>query len=128
MPYNAKTLLRVISLPLMTICLNGCSVTETIKDFLSSTTPGDWYNRDGMPKAEHKVDIFVATNIENLKADLARGQGEYLEALSVLLAVATDRRQEFSMRAQNEYRQLANQDRDALTRALVGLSHGLREA
>ena len=128
MPYNAKTLLRVISLPLMIICLNGCSVTETIKDFLSSTTPGDWYNRDGMPKAEHKVDIFVATNPEKLKADLARGQGEYLEALSVLLAVATDRRQEFSMRAQNEYRQLANQDRDALTRALVGLSHGLRDA
>ena len=127
MPYNAKTLLRVISLPLMIICLNGCSVTETIKDFLSSTTPGDWYNRDGMPKAEHKVDVFVAINLENLKADLARGQGEYLEALSVLLAVATDRRQEFSMRAQNEYRQLANQDRDAVTKALIALSQGLRD-
>ena len=127
MPYNAKMLLRVLSLPLMIICVNGCSVTETIKDFLSSTTPGDWYNRDGMPKAEHKVDLFVAINIDNLKADLARGQGEYLEALSVLLAVATDRRQEFSMRAQNEYSRLANQDRAAVTKALVALSHGLRD-
>jgi len=81
-----------------------------------------------MPKAEHKVDVFVAINLENLKADLAKGQGEYLEALSDLLTVATDRRQEFSMRAQNEYSQLANQDRDAVTRALIALSQGLRDA
>src|SRR4051812_19558522 len=99
MPYNAKTLLPVISIPLIIASSSGCSTTETINDFLSSTTPGDWYNRDGMPKAEHKVDVFVAINLENLKADLARGQGEYLEALSDLLTVATDRRQEFSMRA-----------------------------
>ncbi len=128
MSYHAKTLLRIIGLPLMIVCLNGCSTTETINDFLSSTTPGDWYNRDGMPKAEHKVDVFVAINIDNLKADLARGQGEYLEALSVLLTVAIDRRQEFSMRAQNEYSRLANQDRAAVTEALVALSQGLRDA
>ena len=71
---------------IMIVILNGCSTTETINDFLSSTTPGDWYNRDGMPKAEHaKVDVFVAINIDNIKADLARGQGEYLEALTCSL-------------------------------------------
>ena len=110
----------------MSFYLGGCSITETVNDILSSTTPGDWYSRDGLPKAEHKVDVFVAINMDNLKVDLARGQGEYLEALSVLLAVAPDRRQEFSMLAQKEYTLLARQDRNAVGQSLIALSEPLR--
>lgn len=123
-----ETLQSMVSVVLLSLCLGGCTITETIHDILSSTTPSDWYSRDGLPKAEHKVDMFVAINMENLKVDLARGQGEYLEGLSVLLAVASDRRQEFSMLVQKEYSLLANHKRDAFTRALIALAQPLREA
>jgi hypothetical protein len=128
MSYAGKTFQLLIGIVLLSLYFSGCSTTETVSDILSSTTPSDWYGRDGLPKAEHKVDVFVAINMENLKVDLARGQGEYLEGLSVLLAVASDRRQEFSMLVQKEYRLLANHNRDALTTALIALAQSLRDA
>ena len=128
MSYARKTFQPLIGIVLLSVYLGGCSTTETVSDILSSTTPSDWYGRDGLPKAEHKVDVFVAINMENLKADLARGQGEYLEGLSVLLAVASERRQEFSMLVQKEYSLLANHTRDTFTRALIALAQPLREA
>lgn len=69
------------------LAMFGCSLTGSTKDILSSTTPGDWYTEDGLPKAEYKVNVFVAVNLDNLKTDMARGQGEYLASVSGLLDV-----------------------------------------
>lgn len=106
--------------------LGGCTVTDTVKDILSSTTPGDWYTSDGMPKAEHKVDVFVAVNLENLKADIAKGRGEYLESLSTLLDVPLGRKLEFSRLAQEQYAVLRGEDGSAVAKVLTGLSESLR--
>jgi hypothetical protein len=106
--------------------LGGCTVTDTVKDILSSTTPGDWYTSDGMPKAEYKVDIFVTINLENLKADIAKGQGEYLESLSTLLEVPLDRKTEFSRLAQEQYAALGSADGNRVAKTLTGLSDSLR--
>jgi hypothetical protein len=40
--------IAVLALPL---AMFGCTVTETVKNFLSSTSPGTWYTQDGLPKA-----------------------------------------------------------------------------
>jgi hypothetical protein len=106
--------------------LGGCTVTNSVKDILSSTTPGDWYTSDGMPRAEYKVDVFVAVNLENLKADIAKGRGEYLESLSALLEVPLDRKLEFSRLAQEQYAVLGGEDGSAVAKALTGLSESLR--
>jgi hypothetical protein len=37
--------------------------------------------------ANEKLDRFVADNMDNLAVDIARGQGEYLNTLAVLLEV-----------------------------------------
>ncbi len=60
------TLPSMVGIVLLSFGLGSCSITETVNDVLSSTTPSDWYGRDGLPKAEHKVDVFVAINIDNL--------------------------------------------------------------
>jgi hypothetical protein len=85
-------------------------VTETIKsalgttsDFLSSTTPGSWVTADGLLKPEHKVTAFVTLNFENLKQDMAQGQGEYLTSLSELFGVPQNGRQAFFSFAQSHY-------------------------
>ena len=118
--------LNFASVVLFSFVLSSCTVTNTVKDFLSSTTPGDWYTQDGLPKAEHKVNVFVATNLENLKADLARGQGEYLMALSTLLHVPPQSASQFFALAQRHYPALAREDKAATSETLIALSHDLR--
>lgn len=120
------TLPPMVGIVLLSLGLGSCSITETVNDILSSTTPSDWYSRDGLPKAEHKVDVFVAINIDNLKADLAKGQGEYLEAVSVLLAISPHRRPEFAALAQKEYARFAGQDQRSVAMALIALSRPFR--
>lgn len=114
--------LRVGILITVMLALAGCSVTETVVDILSSTTPGDWYDQDGMPKAEYKVDVFVALNLNNLKTDIARGHGEYLTSVADLLTVPPDRRPEFFGLAQARYPTLVREDQAGVTRTLLALS------
>ena len=85
------------------LLLSACTVTETIKDFLSSTTPGDWFTGDGLLRADQKVNAFVALNFENVKMDMARGRGEYLTSLSELMEVPQARRASFFAHAQSQY-------------------------
>jgi len=87
----------------LTLTLSACSITETVKDILSSTTPGDWFTADGLLKGDQKVNAFVALNFENLKQDMAQGHGEYLTSLSTLLGVPQDRQASFFAHAQSRY-------------------------
>ena len=128
MSYARETVQSMAGVVLLSLCLGGCTITETIHDILSSTTPSDWYGREGLPKAEHKIDVFVAINIDSLKADLAKGRGEYLEAMSVLLTIAPHRRQEFAALVQKEYPRIAGQDRRSMAMALITLSGPFRDA
>ena len=96
---------------LLCMTFSACTVTQTAKDllgstkdFLSSTTPSDWFTGDGVLKADQKVIAFVAFNFENLKQDMARGRGEYLTSLSELFGVPQDRREAFFSYAQSRYR------------------------
>ncbi|HMF85472.1 MAG TPA: DUF3015 family protein [Nitrospiraceae bacterium] len=85
------------------LALSACSITQTVKDILSSTTPGDWFTGDGLLKPDQKVNAFVALNFENLKQNMAQGQGEYLTSLSILLGVQEDRQASFFALAQSRY-------------------------
>jgi hypothetical protein len=104
------SLSRVAAVVSLTIYMSGCSVTETVSNFLSSTTPGDWYTSDGLPKAEHKLDVFLATNLNNVKMDAARGSGEYLQSLGRLLDVDAAGQPKFAALVQEQYPLLADQD------------------
>ena len=88
---------------MLCVTISACTVTKTINDTLSSTTPGDWFTGDGLLKADQKVNAFVALNFENLKQDMAQGHGEYLTSLSTLLGVPQDRQASFFAHAQSRY-------------------------
>ena len=88
---------------LMALSLSACSVTETISNFLSSTSGKAWFTEDGLIKTDHRVQAFMAFNFENIKQDMARGQGEYLDSLSTLMEVPADRRAAFYAHAQSRY-------------------------
>lgn len=97
---GVRVLLTVIALSGTVLFMAACTVTETVNDILSSTTPGDWYHGNGLLKAEYKALAFAAVNTENLLQDMARGRGEYLESMGKLLGVPPSQEQEFYGRAQ----------------------------
>jgi len=88
------------------LTLPACTVTDTVKDVLSSTTPGDWYN-DGLLKADKKAIAFAIINQANLHQNLASGRGEYLTSMSVLLGVPSERQLAFFSAAQARYAEVA---------------------
>ena len=99
---GARVSLTLFALLSTGLFLEACSVTETVNDILSSTTPGDWYHGNGLLKAEYKALAFAAVNRENLLQDMAKGRGEYLESMGKLLEVPPSREQEFYERAQRQ--------------------------
>jgi Protein of unknown function (DUF3015) len=85
------------------LSLSACSVTETISNFLSSTSGQSWFTEDGVIKTDHRVQAFMAFNVENIKQDMAKGQGEYLDSLSTLMEIPPDGRPSFYAHAQSRY-------------------------
>lgn len=61
---------------------------------------------DEQVMAERKTEIFVSTTFDSLFQDIARGQGEHLTALTILLGVPTDHQQMFFTLVQERYRDL----------------------
>ena len=50
-----------------------------------------------------KVDIFVAENMDNLATDIARGQGEYVNTLAVLMEVPDVKKASFRSQLQGHF-------------------------
>ena len=97
---------------MLVLSLSACSITETISNFLSSTSGHSWFE-DGVIKADHRVQAFMAFNFEYIKQDMAKGQGEFLESLSTLMEIPSDRRASFYAHAQSRYPFVVNQQSSA---------------
>jgi hypothetical protein len=61
-------------------------------------------------KADHKALAFAAYNQANVEQDIAKGRGEYLDALSVLIGVSEGRKSGFALGAQTQFRSLIAAD------------------
>src|ERR671924_2248267 len=93
--------MRIAGFSLMTLLLvaavllsSSCTLNTTT-DLLSSTTPGVWYDNNGMFKDEYKAVAFTTLNFDNVKRDMARGEGEYLASLGTLLGVRLSEQAQF---------------------------------
>ena len=87
----------------LALSLSACSITETINNILSSTSGRSWFTEDGLVKEDQRANAFMAFNFENVKQDMANGQGEYLASLSTLMGIPQDRRASFYAHAQSRY-------------------------
>ncbi|MBI4401677.1 MAG: DUF3015 family protein [Nitrospirae bacterium] len=101
------------------------AVTDVFTDFSSSTSGKSWVTPDGLVKENHRVTVFTTETFENLKQDMAQGQGEYLASLGSLLGVTRDREVEFSTFAQDRYLTLILSESTSPQEMLVALYHEL---
>jgi hypothetical protein len=77
---------------------------------------------DGMVAQDKKVAMFAKSAWSNLSEDIARGQGEYLTSLAILLDVSGEQRASFFAWMQNQYAtrvQLGAQAPEQLVRDLA---------
>lgn len=97
------------------LVLSACNTTkatvDTFAKFTSSTSPEEWINADGVIQESQKARLFAAVAFENLEQDIARGNGEYLTSLGVLLNIPAGEQNEFKARAQSHYPLLFAPDR-----------------
>ena len=113
-----KDLVGVVVLASLGLVFSACNTSkatvDTFAKFTSSTSPGEWVNADGIVLESQKARLFTAVVFENLEQDIARGNGEYLTSLGLLLNVPAAEQDAFRMRAQNHYPVLfASEERTA---------------
>jgi hypothetical protein len=94
-PFNATTALT-----------NGTSeaindILDPMTKFTSSTTPGEFANH--LIRARRKTEVFASNSYENLRADIARGSGEYLVSLATLAGIPSGRQTEFQGQMRDAY-------------------------
>lgn len=87
--------------------LSACNTTkatvDTFAKFTSSTSPSEWINVDGVIQKDQKTRLFAAVAFENLEQNIARGNGEYLTSLGVLLDIPAGEEKEFASSTQRNY-------------------------
>ncbi len=58
-----------------------------------------------------KVDTFVADNMDNLARDIARGQGEYVNTLAILMEVPDGKKASFRSQLQAHFSEIYTSDK-----------------
>lgn len=105
------------AVPALVIGMVGCDVTTEItkapfeltsvivaptSEFTSSTTPGE-KAMTGLAKARQQLETFAAYSYDDVRADIARGDGEYLVSLATLAGVPAPSRPAFQADMQRRY-------------------------
>ncbi len=104
------------------------NTSEASTDFTSSTSPSD-----EKVSQTNKIKTFAAVNIDRLKEDMARGNGEHLTAFAQLLGIPESHRAEFCALTKQKYPILFSSEpttsKDMLARLNIELNDhpGLRQ-
>ncbi|MBF0239495.1 MAG: DUF3015 family protein [SAR324 cluster bacterium] len=81
---------------------------------------------EGFVKNEEKARMFVASNFDSLKTDIAQGQGEFLSTLAQIIEVPASQQQEFYSFTQSHYTQLFQSAQTSPQEMISQLSSQLR--
>src|SRR5262249_13443978 len=128
---KAKGVLGALVLASVGLVMSACNTSkatiDTFAKFTSSTSPGEWINSDGVIQESQKARLFTAVAFENLEQDIARGNGEYLTSLAVLMKVLPGQQVKFMTRSQRNYPLLFVLDRRTAEN-MLGMLTSMRQA
>lgn len=125
-----KGLVAVLVLAGIGFVVSACNTTkatvDTFAKFTSSTSPGEWIDADGVITESQKARLFTAITFENLEQDIARGNGEYLTSLAMLMKVPPGEQDTFRTRSQSNYPLLFAPDRRT-AESMLGMLTSMRQ-
>jgi len=120
-----KGLVGVLVLASTALVVSACNTSkatvDTFAKFTSSTSPEEWLS-DGVIPESKKARLFTAITFENLEQDIARGNGEYLTSLTMLLKIPAGMQDEFMARSQRNYSSLFAPDLRTAEKLLPALT------
>jgi hypothetical protein len=125
-----KGLMGVLILAGIGFAVSACNTTkatvDTFAKFTSSTSPGEWIDADSVISDSQKARLFTAVAFENLEQDIARGHGEYLTSLAVLMKIPPGDQDTFRARSQSTHSFLFASDRRT-AESMLGMLTSLRQ-
>jgi len=125
-----KGLVVILVLAGIGFVVSACNTTKATSDtfakFTSSTNPGEWIDADGVITDSQKARLFTAVAFENLEQDIARGNGEYLTSLAVLMKVPPGEQEMFRTHTQSNYPLLFAPDRRT-AESMLGMLTSMRQ-
>ena len=125
-----RGLVGVLVLASIGLVVSACNTSkatlDTFAKFTSSTSPGGWINADGVIRESQKARLFTAVAFENLEQDIARGNGEYLTSLAVLMKVPPGEQDKFRTHTQSNYPLLFAPDRRT-AESMLGMLTSMRQ-
>ncbi len=118
---------RALPMILLGLTMTACGTTESVSGTTQNTTESTSGKTRFMPGGtiEQKVHAFASMNFDNLKQDMARGQGEYLASLGALLGVLEERQAGFYALTRDHYPVLIQSDRTTPGEMIAALSDAL---
>ena len=120
---------RALPMILLGLTMTACGTTESISDSTQNTTESTsgntMFSPNGTLRQDQKIHVFASTNFDNLKQDMARGQGEYLASLGALLGVLEERQAGFYALTRDHYPVLIQSDRTTPGEMIAALSDAL---
>lgn len=129
-PHNVEGLVVVLVLAAIGFVVSACNTTkatvDTFAKFTSSTSPGGWIDADGVITDSQKARLFTAVAFENLEQDIARGNGEYLTSLAVLMKIPPVEQDKFRTHTQSNYPLLFAPDRRT-AETMLGMLTSLKQ-
>lgn len=114
--------LALASVLSVSACNTSKATVDTFAKFTSSTSPGEYFNADGLVTDSQKAKLFAAVAFENIEQNIARGDGEYLTSLVTLLKIPAGEQAAFRARAQSRYSLLFASDRRTAEQLLPALN------
>ena len=128
---TVKGLIGALVLASVGFAVSGCNTSkatvDTFAKFTSSTSPGSWIDADGVIQESQKARLFAAVAFENLEQDIARGNGEYLRSLAVLMNIPAGEQDEFRSLSQRQYSRLFASDQRTAESLLATLTSNRRD-
>jgi ssDNA-specific exonuclease RecJ len=128
---TVKGLIGALVLASVGLVVSACNTSkatvDTFAKFTSSTSPGDWINADGVIQESQKARLFAAVTFENLEQDIARGNGEYLRSLAVLMKIPASEQDEFRSLSQKQYSRLFASDQRTAESMLTTLTNNRKD-
>ena len=112
-------------LPACTLRGTTNQTTDTTQNTTVSTSGRSWFTEDGVVRHGEDANAFATLNFENVKQDMARGHGEYLDSLGTLLGIPNERRADFTVVAQNHYQTLTGSGQATAAELLTALGETL---
>ena len=132
---TVKGLIGALVLASVGLVVSACNTSkatvDTLGKFTSSTSPASWVNANGVIQESQKARLFAAVAFENLEQYIARGNGEYVRSLAVLMNIPAGEQDQFRSLSQRQYSRLFASDRrtaESLLATLISNRQDLRPA